>query len=102
VLALVLPGEAMPPPHIRPAIAAAGFLRALLKGEPVAMRIRLGRGFDPQQAAERDEMTLGAAALLEGAVAPEGDKFGDVSGSGHFNRLTPHPLPHEMGREKGA
>jgi len=95
VLALVLPGEAMPPPHIRPAIAAAGFLRALLERKPVTMRIRLSRGLDPQQATERDEMALRATALFEGAVAPEGDKFRDVSGRRHLASSV-------AGRKKGA
>ncbi len=85
--ALIFPSKTMPPPHIGPTVAAAGFLRPLLESKAISMWICLGWRWNSQQPTERDEMALFATALLEGAVAPKGDKFGNVGGRGHQRRV---------------
>ena len=75
MLALVLPGKAILFPHIGPAIAAAGFLCALLESEPFAMRISHRRLSDAQQITELIEVRMCAAAFFQRTFPPSGDKL---------------------------
>ena len=60
MLALVLPGEEALLPDVGPALAAGRLLGARLEGEPVARGVGLGRRRVAEQAAEVDEVLLGA------------------------------------------
>ena len=75
VLALVLPGEAVPLPHVSPAVAAGVLARAALEAIVVAGRIGFGRRRLAQQPAQVDEVLLGRRALLQLRRAPLGDEL---------------------------
>ena len=75
VLALVLPGEAVPLPHVSPAVAAGVLARAALEAIVVAGRIGFGRRRLAQQPAQVDKVLLGRRALLQLRRAPLGDEL---------------------------
>ena len=65
MLALVLPGEVMPFPHVGPAVAPAVLAGAALEAVVLAGRVGFGGGRLSQQSAQVDEMLLRRGALLE-------------------------------------
>ena len=73
-LALVLPGEVMPLPHVRPAVAAGILARAPLEAVRLAGRVGLGRRRLAEQPAQVDEVLLRRRPLLECRGAPLGDE----------------------------
>ena len=74
VLALVLPGEAVPLPDIGPAAAAGVLAGAALEAVARAARVVLRRGRLAQQAAEVDEVLVRGRALFQFGRPPFGDK----------------------------
>ena len=75
VLALVLPGEAVPFPHIGPAGAARVFARAALETVAFAGRVVLRRRRLVQESAQVDEMLLRGRAFLQHRRPPLGDEL---------------------------
>ena len=93
VLALVFPAEAALAPDVGPALAAGGLGRALLEGEPGALRVGGDGVVEAEQAAEVVEVGLGGRAFLELDRAP----FGDELGGGHAGVLDHGPLSGASG-----
>ena len=98
VLPLVLPGEAMALPHVRPALAAGVLQRAALEAVVVPLGVRLRRGRLAEQAAQVDEVLLRRGALLQFRGMPlryelAGDHVGGVSLLGGFLAVTPSTSP---------
>ena len=69
-LALVLPGEVMALPDVRPAVAAGVLARAALEAVMLAGRVGFGGGWLAQQPAQVDEVFLRRRALLQLRRAP--------------------------------
>ena len=75
VLPLVLPGEAMPLPHVGPAVAAAVLARSALEAVVLAGGVGLGRGQLAEEPAEVDEVLLRRRAFLQFRRPPLGDEL---------------------------
>ena len=75
VLALVLPREAVPLPHVGPAVAAGVLARASLEAVVPAGGVGLGRRRLAEQPAQIDEMLLRRGALLQLRRPPLGDEL---------------------------
>lgn len=91
--ALLLPGEESLVPHIGPAPAAAGLLRAALKAVEGAMRVSLRRCGKAKQPAQIDKVFLRARFLFERGVLPLSDKFGKIHNRGLYaSALSDSPL----------
>ena len=67
---LIFPAEAFAPPHIGPAVAAAGLAGALFEGEPVSHGVGRYGIEHPQKCTEIVEMTLRGRAFLQLDIAP--------------------------------
>ena len=80
VPALVLPGEAVALPYVRPAVAAGVLARPALEAVALADRVGLRRGRLAEQPAQIDEMLLRGGALLEPRRRPP---LGDERAGGH-------------------
>src|SRR3546814_19522362 len=66
----ILPAETFAAPDIGPAVAAAGLIRALFEGEPLALAIGGDRVEDTEQRTQIIEMTMRGLALLQLDVLP--------------------------------
>ena len=95
---LVLPGEAVPLPHIRPAVAAGLPAGALLEAVGVAGRIGLGRRRLVQEPAQVDEVLLRGRALLQLRRPPLGDEVAWFHGMDHAGARRPEPWPPSSDR----
>ena len=82
VLPLVFPGEPSAPPHIGPALAAAGLGGALLEGIGCAGRVGVRRWLIEQRT-QVQKVLLSSGTLVAGIGSP----FGDQSSWGHAKRL---------------
>ena len=65
MLALVLPGEVVPFPHVGPAVATGVLAGAALEAVALACGVALGGRWLVEQAAQVDEVLLRRGALLE-------------------------------------
>ena len=75
VLPLVLPGEAVPLPHVRPPRPAGVLMRSALEAVVVALGVGLRRRGFPEQPAQVDEVLLRRGALLQLRGLPLGDEL---------------------------
>ncbi len=75
MLALVFPGEAVPLPHVGPAVAAGVLARSAFEAVAVAGRVGFGRCWLAQQLAQVDEVFLRRRTLLQFGSAPLGDEL---------------------------
>ena len=104
--ALVLPGEAMPFPHVGPAVATGLLSGALLEAVDLAGRVGLGWRRLSQGSAQVDEVLLRGGAFLQLRRPPLGDEFtrghGFICNSGFVrNEVTIHkssPLSNPRAR----
>jgi hypothetical protein len=80
VFALVLEAEEAAFPHVREAVAAFVFGRALFKAVVLAGRIGGGGRGVVKDAAEIEEVLLGGGALLQFHLSPLRYEFGDRHG----------------------
>ena len=73
--ALVLPGEAVPLPHVGPAVDTGLLAGALLEAVGLAGRVGLGRRRLSEEPAQVDEVLLRGGAFLQLRRPPLGDEF---------------------------
>ena len=81
VLAFILPAEPGLHPDVGPALAAVGFLDALLEGVPGAFGVHFGGFGLVQEFAQVQEVLLTGAALGKVRLSPLGDEL--LGGHGH-------------------
>ena len=95
VLALVLPRETVPLPHVGPTVAASILAGAALEAIAVASRIGFGRRWLAEQPAEVDEVLLRRRAFLELRRPPFGDELTRCHGVSHTGLNAPwgHSAP---------
>ena len=93
VLPLVLPGEAVTLPHVRPAPSTGVLERAALEAVVVALGVGLRRGRLAEQPAQVDEVLLRRGALLQLRSMPLRNELVRGHRSPRAERLfTDHPL----------